>query len=257
MVSALMNTMNLPTSVTDNLAENDDTDPEANGWSRAVSLNADAVSLLLQSDHTGAVANLSAALSYITRKVLSDKEPIGGAHPGFPFQVRASFPFNQRVDPVITDSCVSYFEKPFLVEWQCSPQERTSIPLTDEIAAYLSATCFYNMGLALYATFRKHPLQEVWLSKAHDSFLRAFELLSVLKIRSNNPTLLLLLATCNNLAAIQGDLGNVALLHFWGDQFQIVFDFADAQSLWNDSNFHSFRLKKLLHAFAFSAAGTA
>lgn len=236
------------------------------GLHRAVSLNAEAIDHLLRQDYNAAVASLTSALSQITNEVMvatqtfTVNEPSNDDPLSTPLRVAAAFRYHhdEGTDSAAMDSsCVSYFEKPFLVEWRTISEQELPVPLTDELAAYCSAACFYNMGLALYAKYKQGPLNTGCLKRAHDSFLRAFELLSVLKIQADDPTLMLLLAICNNLAAIQGDLGNILLLQYWGEKFQVVFNFADEQSHWNDSNFHSFRLKKLLHAFDFVAAGSA
>jgi len=219
-------------------------------------------------DCDGAVKDLAAALAGITSHVTNGAVPRSQAsvpsetqNPPRPSsavcRVKTSLPY-LGVEP--RSSSVAYFERPFLIDTDDGVVEEDSDrgpKMSDEEAAYCSSVCFYNMGLALYTQYKKETLKCDRLTKANDCFLRAFDLLAACKLQPDDSKLILLLATCNNLAALQGDLGNIVLLHYWAQKFDIVLDFIDARSHWEDKDYHSFRLKKLLNSFAISAAPTA
>lgn len=143
----------------------------------------------------------------------------------------------------------------------CTPattSTTTVVPtMTDEQAAYCSSICFYNMAIASYTGFKKQPLEHDRLHMTYDLFLRAFDLLAVCKLDPDDSKIILLLAICNNLAAVQAELGNLGLLQHWAEKFCIILEFADAMSHWNDASYHYFRLKHLLCSFALNAAGAA
>ena len=226
---------------------------------RIARLNDAAMSLLAIGDCDGAVKGLASALSSITSHVTdgaprpqqsSSQDSNNELRSSAACRVKTSLPF---LGVEARSSSVAYFERPFLIE----TSNDQDAGMTDEQTAYCSSVCFYNMGLALYTQYKKETLKYDRLTKANDCFLRAFDLLAACKLEPDDSKLILLLATCNNLAALQGDLGNIVLLQYWAQKFEVVLGFVDARSHWNDANYHSFRLKKLLNAFAFSAAATA
>eukprot|EP00977_Amphora_coffeiformis_P027162 scaffold34591_cov183-Amphora_coffeaeformis.AAC.3 len=226
---------------------------------RTAQLNAQAMHRLsVHGDCDGAVKDLAAALSCITSHVTGDsvvRQPDSHSVPrssAAACQVKTSLPY-LGVEP--RSSSVAYFERPFLIEINNHENGNDQdVGMTDEQAAYCSSVCFYNMGLALYTQYKKETLKCDRLTKANDCFLRAFDLLAACKLEPNDSKLILMLATCNNLAALQGDLGNIVLLQYWAQKFEVILGFIDARSHWEDANYHSFRLKMLLNSFAINAA---
>ena len=228
---------------------------------RTAQLNSQAIDRVCHGDCIGAVRTLGSALSDITAKVTSrppsppeqDEETTTNSEQrprSSTFRVNTSFHY---LGVQTLKSSIAYFERPF--EIKSFPSNGDEI--TDEQAAYLSSVVFYNMGLAMFVDYKKDTKDYERLLQAHDCFLRTYDVLSVCKLESDDSKLILMLATCNNLAAIHGDLGNIPMLHFWGDKFQVVLDFCDPSSHWEDANYHTFRMKKLLNAFSFSAASAA
>lgn len=229
---------------------------------RTARLNADSVSLLAHGDCDGAVKGIASALASITHYVTGGTPQPKSRSPQDTVQpltsaicrVKTSLPY---LGMETRSSSVTYFERPFLIESGPNVNDSQGDGMTDEQAAYCSSVCFYNMGLALYTQYKKETLKYDRLIKANDCFIRSYDLLAACQLEPDDSKLVLLLATCNNLAALQGDLGNIVLLQYWAQKFEVVLGFMDAPSHWNDANYHSFRLKKLLNAFAFSSAATA
>ena len=224
---------------------------------RTAQLNEQAIGLICRGNCDGAMQTLGSALSEITSKVtalapdspkkLDEETPRSST-----FRVKASYLY-MGVESL--KSIISYFERPYQIE---SYPRNENGSLTAEQAAYFSSVCFYNMGLAMLVRYKKEnsPNCES-LMHAHDCFIRTYDVLSLCKLEPSDSKLLLMLATCNNLAAIQGDLGNIPLLQYWGVKFQVILEFADPQSHWHDANYHLFRLKTLLSAFSFNSAAAA
>ena len=229
--------------------------PRVESMNQTVLLNSQGVGFLVQGDYEQAIRSFSHALSSVTARIKNVPkyaDPIlSQCLPSSSFKVQTACP---NIGVELRSSCVAYFERPFFIESYATEEKDL---MTDELAAFFSSVCFYNMGLAMFALYKTDSLAMGRLIKAHDWFLRAFDLLAACKLEADDSKLILLLAICNNLAAIQGDLGDTNLLRYWGEKFQVILGFADARSHWSDANYHLFRLKQLLSAFAFSSAGAA
>lgn len=221
---------------------------------RTAELNSKAIDLLMEGDSEGAIRSLVSALATVTAEVTqADKTQRSvrkNESKSSSFVVKA---VNHFIGTGMRTTGIEYFERLFFID---------SIPtggesISDEQAAYCSSICFYNMAIASYNGFKKQPLDHDRLTVTYDLFLRAFDLLAVCKLDPDDSKVIMLLAICNNLAAVQAELGNLGILKHWADKFYAILGFADAMSHWNDATYHYFRLKQLLSSFAISAAGAA
>jgi hypothetical protein len=214
--------------------------------------NKKAANLLNAGDSQGAVRAVTAALAHMnahaTKQQGSKKKHEGGFPRSSSIRIKTGTVFLGIDNPV---AMIEYFEQPFLIT---SVDSRV---FTNEEVAYCSALCFYNLALAWYSEYKRSSFKFDRLQKAYDFFLRAFHLLSVCNLDPDDSKLVLLMAVCNNLAAVQADFGNLILLRHWGEKFNAVLQFADADRHWNDRNFHHFRMKHVLGVYSVNAAGAA
>lgn len=208
-----------------------------------------AVACLNAGDSQGAVNAVTTALTHINVQG-SHKKREGECPRSSAIRVKTGnvcLGIEDRV-PVI-----EYFEQPFIMASAANSRVFTS----HEEVAYCTALCFYNLALAWYSDYKKSSLKYDRLQKADEFFLRAFHLLSACNLDPDDSKLILLMAVCNNLAAVQADFGNLLLLQHWGGKFNAVLQFADADSHWKDRNYHHFRMKHLLNVYDLTAAGAA